>query len=152
MHFVPYLNFNGNCREAFEFYEKTLGGRIESLMTFGESPMASQTPADQHHLVLHATIQVGNATLMASDAPPQHYEPASGIWVCIVNDDTDEAERIWKAVEPGGSVVMPFGPTFWAKRFGMVKDRFGTPWMINSGEAESAATQSVGGESHAARA
>lgn len=135
MDLVPYLNFAGNCREAFQFYERALGGRIEYLMTFGESPMAAETPAELRNQVMHASIKVGDAVLMASDSPPEHFEQASGTYVCIVNDDPDEGGRIFGELEKGGTVVMPYQPTFWAKGFGMVKDRFGTPWMLNCGNA-----------------
>jgi PhnB protein len=135
MRFIPYLAFGGDCREAFEFYEKTLGGRIEGIVTYGESPEPGNVPPGMHDKVMNAYIRIGDAELMASDMPGSYSKP-TGTTVCIVNDDEGEAERIFRAFESGGTVVMPFGPTFWAKKFGMVTDRFGTPWMINSGMIE----------------
>ena len=131
MKIEPYLNFNGDCQEAFRFYEKILGGRIEAITTHGESPIAAQVPADWQHLVLHARMTVGDIDLMGSDSPPDQYEPPRGIWVSVNIVDPVEAERVFKALAENGTIVMPFDQTFWAKRFGMLFDRFGIPWMIN---------------------
>ena len=131
MRFTPYLNFNGDCDAAFKFYERVLGGKIESLMTHGESPIANEVPPAWHNRVLHARLVVGDAVLLASDSPPEHYQRPAGLFVTISVDDPSEAERIFYALAEQGSVMMPMEQTFWAKRFGMLVDRFGTPWMIN---------------------
>ena len=135
MQLVPYLNFNGTCAEAFKFYEKALGGTLETLMTHGESPMADQVPQDWHDKVMHASLTIGSAKLMGSDAPPEYYTPAQGTSVSIHVDTVKEGERIFNALADGGNVTMPFEKTFWAERFGMLVDRFGTPWMVNVGPA-----------------
>jgi len=127
----PYLLFNGNCREAFKVYEKVLGGKIIAMMTFGETPAAQQTEAALKDKIIHARLSFGSNVLMASDTPPQHYEPMKGISVTLNLDTPDEAERIFKAFAEGGQIKMPIQETFWAIRYGMLVDRFGTPWMIN---------------------
>jgi PhnB protein len=139
----PYLNFNGDCAEAFKFYERVLGGRIEAMMTHGESPIANEVPAGWQDRVLHARLVVGDAVLMASDAPPEHYARPQGLYVSLAVDDSSVGGRIFTALAEGGSVTMPFERTFWAERFGMLVDRFGIPWMINcEGATEGAASTS----------
>ena len=127
----PYLSFNGNCREAFEFYEKCLRGKIVFIMTNRESPMAAQTPPDQLDRVMHVTLTVGDQTLAGADAPPQFFSVTHGMCVSLDVAEPAEAERIFEELSRGGDVQMPIQETFWAQRFAMFRDRFGTPWMIN---------------------
>ena len=131
MQLVPYLNFNGNCAEAFRFYERVLGGKIEVLLTHGDSPVAAQVPPEWKDRVLHARLVVGDQVLLASDAPPEKYAPTRGIYAFAGLDTPEEAERIFAALAGGGTITMPFGPTFWASAFGMCVDRFGIGWMVN---------------------
>ena len=131
MKLSPYLNFNGNCAAALKFYEQVLGGTLASQMTYGESPMAEQTPAEWHDKIIHAHLIVGGTNLMAADAPPDYFEPAKGTSVLIELPTLEEAERIFAAFAEGGTVTMPLQATFWSPGFGMVTDQFGTPWMLN---------------------
>jgi PhnB protein len=131
MQINPYLNFDGTCREAFTFYAGLFGGEIGMMMTWGESPMAGEMPPEMRDRVMHVSLSLGPTTLMGSDAPPDRFQPAQGIWVSLSLDDEAEAERLFAGLSDGGSVAMALEPTFWAKRFGMVTDRFGTPWMLN---------------------
>ena len=131
MQLNPYLLFNGNCAEALKFYEQTLGGKIETLSTFKGSPAAEHAPPEWGDKVLHASLLVGDQRLMASDAPPGHYEQPKGISVSISLSDRDKGERIFNALAEGGTTTMPFEKTFWASGFGMCTDRFGIPWMVN---------------------
>jgi PhnB protein len=131
MNLVPYLNFPGQCREAMEHYAELLGANVVAMLTHGESPMAEHLPLEQHGTILHARIERDGFTLMASDAPPDRYLQPQGLWVSIQVDAADEADRIFSALSDGGKVAMPIDETFWATRFGMVVDRFGTPWMVN---------------------
>ena len=131
MHLNPYLLFNGNCAEAFKFYEQTLGGKIEAIMTFNGSPAAEHAPPEWGDKVLHASMTVGDQRLMASDAPPGQYKQPQGISVSIGLNDRDKGERIFNALAEGGTTTMPFAKTFWASGFGMCTDRFGIPWMVN---------------------
>jgi PhnB protein len=131
MQLNPYLMFDGRCEAAFKFYEKVLGGKIEAMMTYGSSPMAEQTSPDWRNKIMHARMIVGDKMLMASDAPPDRYEPMKGFSVTISVDDPVEAERVFRALSDQGTIQMPIQQTFWAARFGMLVDQFGTPWMIN---------------------
>ena len=131
MQIVPYLNFDGNCAEAFRFYERVLGGRIETLMTHAGSPIANEVPPEWGERVMHARLVVGDQVLLASDAPPGQYVPAQGMYVLLGVETGEEADRVFAALVDGGLVTMPIAPTFWAERFGMCVDRFGTRWMVN---------------------
>jgi PhnB protein len=131
MQLSPYLSFNGQCEAAFKFYAQCLGGKIAMKMTYGESPMADQTPPGFRDKIMHTRLLVGDNILMGSDAPPDRYAEAKGITVTIGVEDPAEAERIFHALAEKGTVGMPIQETFWALRFGMLVDRFGTPWMIN---------------------
>jgi PhnB protein len=131
MQLNPYMLFNGNCEEAFNFYAKVLGGKIEAMMPHAGTPAESGVPAEWGKKILHARMTVGDHTLMASDAPPGRYSKPQGFSVNIGITDPAEADRIFKALMEGGAVQMPIQQTFWAKRFGMGVDRFGIPWMVN---------------------
>jgi len=131
MRIDPYLLFKGNCEEAFKFYAKVLGGKIEAMMTHEGTPAAEQTPPEWLKKILHARLVVGDQVLMASDAPPGHQEPMTGFSVTVETSKEADAERVFGALSEGGLVKMPIQKTFWAERFGMLVDRFGTPWMIN---------------------
>jgi PhnB protein len=130
----PYLSFNGNCEAAFKFYERVLSGKDLTLMTFENSPMADQVPANWRKKVMHARITLGDEILMGSDPPPDRYEPIKGISISLGIDKPEEAERIFHALAENGTVRMPIQKTFWAIRFGMLVDQFGTPWMVNCEE------------------
>ena len=131
MHLNPYLLFNGNCAAGFKFYEQTLGGKIEALMTFNGSPAAEHAPSEWGDKILHASMTIGDQRVMASDAPPGQYKQPQGISVSIGLSDRDKGERIFNALAEGGTTTMPFAKTFWASGFGMCTDRFGIPWMVN---------------------
>ena len=131
MQLTPYLIFNGNCAEAFNFYEQTLGGKIEALNKFAGSPAAEHVPPDWGDKVLHASMVIGDQRLMASDGPPGQYEKPQGISVSISLNDRAKAEQIFNALAQDGTTTMPFEKTFWASGFGMCVDRFGIPWMVN---------------------
>ena len=131
MQINPYLNFNGNCEAAFNLYERVLGGKIVFKMTHGESPMAASVGPDWQNKIMHASLAIGDRIIQGSDLPPQHYSKPGGYRVAIDTKDPAEAERVFSALSEGGSVQMPLQETFWAPRFGMFTDQFGTPWMIN---------------------
>ncbi len=129
--------FNGQCEAAFKFYEQCLGGKIEAMMTYGETPkdapMAEQVSPEFHNKIMHVHLTVGDQELMGSDSPAGYYEEPKGFSVSISLNDLTEAERIFHALAENGKVRMPLRKTFWAERFGMLVDQFGTPWMINCG-------------------
>ena len=132
---TPYLVFNGQCEEAFRFYEKHLGGKISFMMTFADSPMADQAPPGWEKKIMHVTLTLGDHVLQGSDAPPEQYHKPQGFTLSLGTSDAAEAERIFKVLEDKGAVGMPLQETFWALRFGMVTDQFGVPWMINCEKA-----------------
>ena len=131
MHVVPYLNFDGDCRQAFELYNRVLGGQIVALFTFGEMPEPEHVAPEQRDWIMHARLVAGDLVLMGSDSPMPNFEEPTGLYVSLMVEEPAEAERVYQALSEGGQVVMPIQETFWATRFAMFKDRFGTPWMIN---------------------
>ena len=136
MKVVTYLSFPGSCEEAFRFYAAVLGGRLGEIFRYGGSPMAEHAPADWQDKVMHGNLTLGDQELMGSDAVPEQYEVPGGFTLSVQLDDTSEAERIFEALSRHGRIVMPLEQTFWAARFGMVVDRFGTPWTINCDGSE----------------
>jgi PhnB protein len=134
MQLNPYLMFNGQCETAFKFYEKCSGGKLAAMVTYGESPMAEQTSSEWQDKVMHAHLIVGKQELMGADAPPGMEEKPEGFSVCLQFDDPVEAEQLFYVLAENGTVKMPIQETFWAARFGMLIDQFGTPWMINGGQ------------------
>jgi PhnB protein len=135
MELSTHLNFNGQCAEAFKFYERCLGGKLVVLMTHGDSPMKDQVPADWHDKVIHARLEVGKDALMGCDAPPTRYATPQGSSVSITLEAPADAERVFGALADRGKITMPFQKTFWSQGFGMVVDRFGVPWMVNTAQA-----------------
>lgn len=123
-----YLNFAGNCREAFRFYEQHLGGKITLMMTHGEGPNAAALSAEQKAAVLHARIDVGGMTLMGADIPGA--EPMRSAYLTLRTDTESDAERLYALLSDGGQIFMKMEKTFFANRFAMLRDRFGTSWML----------------------
>jgi PhnB protein len=130
-----YLFFtNRQCAQAMQFYERTLGGRIETFMKHGEAPPPQQCPAGAEGLVMHCSLKLADRTLMACDVPPtMGGQPMRGFSLSLGYDSVDEARRVFDALSQGGQVTMPMTRTFWAEAFGMLVDRFGTPWMVGGG-------------------
>lgn len=131
MNVNAYLFFDGRCREAFEFYEQCLGGRIEAMMPYTGTPAEAHVPPGWGEKIMHARLTLGDSLLMGSDAQPGRHDQPKGFAVTLQSGDPAEAERVFAALAEGGTVGMPLEETFWAARFGMVVDRFGTPWMVN---------------------
>jgi PhnB protein len=127
----PYLSFDGRCREAFEFYEKTFGGRIAFIQTIGESPMASSMPPDTHGRVMHVTLNIGDQVLQGADSPSAVFTKPAGLSVALHFESAVDGQRVFDALAQDGTVQMPFQETFWTTGFGMLTDRFGTPWVLN---------------------
>jgi PhnB protein len=128
----PYLQFTGGqCDAAFKFYEQCLGGKILFRITAGESPMATCIPPERRDEVIHIRLQVGDKILMGCDAPPEVYQKPQGFTVTLGLKEPAEAERIFDTLAENGNIRMPLQETFWAQKFGMLTDQFGTPWMIN---------------------
>lgn len=132
MKLIAYLNFAGNCRDAFAFYQKVLGGSIEAMVKHGEAPEGQEVPDDWRDKIINAHLVGDGFELMGCDAPPEYFQKMAGITVSLQVEDRDRAERIFEALAEGGSGAMPFGETSWSRGFGMVTDKFGTPWMVNT--------------------
>ncbi|MHC8491449.1 VOC family protein [Thalassospira sp. SM2505] len=130
MKLITYLNFDGNCREAFEFYKSVLGGEL-IMMAYGDTPMAGDMP-DHNDKIAHACLMGDDWHLMASDCPPGYFSPMQGMNASLHFEKPDEAKKIFDALSVGGTVTMPFEETFWSPGYGIFVDRFGTPWMINT--------------------
>jgi PhnB protein len=129
MRFIPYLDFDGDCREAFDFYAQVFRGQVTMRMTYGESPVAADMPPATHGRVMHSQLEAAGTILMGADGPP-HARSHKGCVNAQV-DDIAEAERNFAALAQGGTVQMAVAETFWAHRFGMLVDRFGKAWMVN---------------------
>lgn len=127
----PYLMFNGNCEAAFKFYEQCLGGKIVAMMTHKEAPSAEHIPEQWQDKIMHVCLDLGDRLLMGSDSPPGYFETPKGFYVQISVAEPAEAERIFHALAENGEVKMPLEQTFWSAHFGILIDRFGTPWMLN---------------------
>lgn len=131
MKLVTYLNYGGNCKQAFEFYRQHLGAKVGMMMTFAQMPGSQQPPPGlREDSVLHARMEIAGTEIMASDAPADRYQPMRSAYLSLNVDDSAEAERIHKVLSDGGEVFMPMEETFFAHRFSMLRDKFGVSWMI----------------------
>lgn len=124
-----YLNFGGNCAEAFQFYADHLGATIHGMMKHSDAP-GVQVPAERANDVLHARITIGDATIMASDVPPQNFKPIRSVYLALRVESDAEAERFYEILSAGGEIYMPMQETFFASRYAQFRDRFGVSWMI----------------------
>ena len=134
MRINPYLTFNGECEAAFKFYEKFLGGKIAMMIPYGNSPMASEVAPDWQDKIMHATLALGEQILQGADAPGKSYQKPQGFSVTLHVDVAEDAEHMFASLAESGAIQFPLQETFWALRFGMLVDQFGTPWMINCGK------------------
>jgi PhnB protein len=130
MQLYTYLNYGGNCRQAFEFYVKHLGGRITMLTTHAEQPNAESGPADWRDKILHARIELGGTVVFGADVPPDRFQPMRSAYLSLLVDSAKQAEDVYALLSEGGQVFMPMEETFFAERFAMLRDRFGTSWML----------------------
>ena len=125
-----YLNYGGNCEQAFRFYEQHLGGKITMMMTHGQQPDSSDVPPHWKNAILHARMSLGEAELMGADIPPDRFQPIRSVYLSLIVDSIEEAERIYALLSESGQIFMPIQETFFALRFAQLRDRFGTSWMI----------------------
>jgi PhnB protein len=123
-----YVNFRGNCAEAFKFYEKHLGGTIGMMMTHAQAPDQTNVKPEWKDAVLHARISVGGTELLGADIPSA--QPMRSAYLTLNVDSDADAERIFAALSSGGEVFVPLQENFFARRFGQLRDRFGINWMI----------------------
>lgn len=126
-----HLVFSGKCKEAFAFYEKVFGSKVQFCMTYGEAPPGQPVPPDAKDMVMHTSMPLGNVMLMGCDAPPSMGVPVmGGFHISVSEENAAELERIFDELKEGGSVQMPLGKTFWSPLFGMCTDKFGVEWML----------------------
>jgi PhnB protein len=126
-----YVNFPGNCKQALEFYERHLGGKIVTISTYDRMPEPRTIPPGlEIGSVLHARIQIGDTVLLASDGPPDRVQPMRSAYLSLTVESSEEAERIYAALTDGGEVFMKLAETFFAHRFAMFRDKFGANWML----------------------
>ena len=133
MQVQPYLFFDGHCAEAVEFYRNALGAELTALMRFGDHPGPKEdamVPPDAGDKVMHASLRIGDTTMLASDGRCRGRPSFDGCALSLTASDEAEAERLFAALADGGEVQMPLGKTFFSPRFGMVADRFGVSWMV----------------------
>lgn len=130
MQLTTYLNFGGNCEDAFRFYEQHLDGTVTFLMRHGEAPGESPVRADWRDKVLHATMTLGGTSLLGADVSPDRFQPMRSVYLTLNFDSTAETERVYQLLSEGGEVFMPIEETFFAHRFAMLRDRFGVSWML----------------------
>ena len=130
MKLYTYLNYGGNCRQAFEFYAEHLGGRIVMLTTHAEQPNQERVPADWKNAVLHARLELGGTVIFGADIPPDRFQPIRSAYLSLMLDSVVDAERVYALLIDGGQIFMPMEKTFFAERFAMLRDRFGTSWML----------------------
>ena len=124
------LAFDGQCEAAFKLYERCFNGKITYMLTWGDSPMAKDAPPHWSGKINHATLAIGDSRLLGSDPAPGGYEAPRGFGI-VINPPEADAERVFTELAEGGTVQVPLQETFWAARFGMLKDRYGIPWVIN---------------------
>jgi PhnB protein len=130
---TPYLMFDGRCEEAIEFYKKALGAEVGMMMRFKEAPEQpppDKVPPGSDNKIMHACLRINGAEVMASDGCSSGKPKFEGFSLSLNAENEAQADRMFNALADGGQVHMPLGKTFFAKRFGMVADRFGVGWMI----------------------
>ena len=132
---IPCLNFNGNAREAFEFYASVFRGEIRSLLKYGDLDMTSGMPDADLAKLAHIQLALGDdLTIIGSDMPQSFGTPhqlGNHVQITIEPESSEEAERLFASLSEGGKVSMPLQPTEWAEQYGECTDRFGIGWMIN---------------------
>lgn len=133
MKLSTYLMFDGHCREAFTLYQAVLGGKLTAMMDHRGTPAEAHVPPEWIDKIMHACLEIEGQMLMASDAPPDRSDgPMRSVSVSVNVPDIAEAERIFAGLSEGATIQMPMAETFWSPRFGMLRDRFGTNWMIGA--------------------
>ena len=129
---APHLTFDGQCREAIQMYQQIFGGTIATMLTYGDSPIASQIDPRWHSRIVHATLQFGESEFTGADLMPHDYRKPEGFFVTVTIEEATLAEKIFQQLAQNGEVRLPFQSTFWSPGFGVVIDQYGVPWEINS--------------------
>ena len=138
MQLHTYLNYGGNCEEAFRFYETHLGGKITMMMKHGEQPNTQNVAPGWANAVLHARMNLGGTELLGADIPPDLFQPIRSAYLSLTLGTDEEADRVFALLSEGGQIFMPMQETFFASRFAMLRDKFGTSWMLLHPKPQSA--------------
>lgn len=138
MRLTTFLNFGGNCEEAFRFYEQNLGASFAMMMRREGQPAPGETWPGWEQSVQYAILNIGETQLAGSDVPPSRFQPMRSVYLTLTVDGAEEAERVWALLSTGGQIFMPMQEAFFATRFGQLRDRFGTSWMIIAPKPQSA--------------
>ncbi len=137
MQFTPYLTFNGNCKEALERYAEIFAGEISAMMRFRDEESCAGMPDEIQDRIMHGQLKVGDGLLMASDDPTGNYHLPQSMHISVSLKTPDQAKQVFEKLADGGETLMPFGKTFFAEGFGMVRDQFGILWMVSVDNPES---------------
>jgi PhnB protein len=125
-----FINYGGNCQQAFRFYEQHLGGRVTMMMTHGQQPDVKDLPPERGNAVVHARIIIAGTEIMGSDVPPERFQPMRSVYLSLTASSMEEADHFYALLSEGGEIFMPMQEAPAGVRFGMLRDRFGTSWMI----------------------
>ena len=131
----PYVFFEGRCEEAIEFYQQAIGAQVEMVMRNSESPdepPPRMLPPGSESKIMHGSLRIGDSVVMVSDGNCSGHPAFQGVSLSIQADTAEEAQRLFDALADGGAVTLPFGKTFFSEGFGMLADRFGVQWMVNT--------------------
>jgi len=128
----PHVDFPLTCEEAFRFYQRCFGGEIVTLHNWGETALGSMVEPDWVEKICHATLKVGEAELLGVDPPPGQYQPLAGMQLVVQIEDEEEMSRAFQSLSEEGSGILPLQETYWAKSYGIVTDRFGVKWELQS--------------------
>jgi PhnB protein len=131
MRLSVHLSFDGNCATAFRHYERLLGGKLITLMSYGDSPLVDKVPVDWRERIVHAKLELEGLELMGADVSPDSYVVPQGFAVTLSVKDVELARELFGALADGGTMRLPFQKTFWSAGYGLLVDRFGVPWEIN---------------------
>jgi PhnB protein len=135
MRVSPHLTFDGQCKSAFLAYQRILGGDVLTMLSYGESPMASTVDKQWHDHILHATLTLGDIELTGADTSAQGFTKPQGFFITLSFNSLDKAKAVFEALSEQGEVHLPFGEAFWSPGYGVVTDCFGTPWEVNAVQA-----------------
>jgi PhnB protein len=139
MRISPHLCFDGQCREAMHLYHQILGGKIQTMLTYGETPMGSSLDPNSQERIVHATLLLDDHELTGVDMLPGSYQRPQGFFVTLTVSGTSRAKAIFDVLGAGGTIQVPFEKTFWSSGFGVLVDKFGIPWEINTDDSRPAA-------------
>ncbi|KXI27218.1 VOC family protein [Paraglaciecola hydrolytica] len=127
-----HVHFDGRCQEAFELYEKLLGGKIGTMLPFGKSPAAASVPATWQTKIVHANIQLAGVEIAGDDIQPEQYEPPRGFYILLAFENEDKTRLAFEGLSEKGKILFPLQKTFWSPCYGIVVDQYGVPWKLNS--------------------